>query len=121
MSDYIPDEESAMHAVYAVSSDDDDLMAEGFATVSAGLGEHDLGLERAHPVERAAQQEDTPEDQREARTVLEQIARVIDLRGLMKPPTFNSKQNDWVDYKFRMEAIFGVMGLGRAMREAVTA
>ena len=38
-------------------------------------------------------------------------SKLIDLRGVGRPPTFSGKEEDWADFKFRMESAGSLLGL----------
>ena len=120
MSDYVKDDMEVVRVCMIepdIPSDEDlndDPMGH-FTSASAAMGEAPLGeaevpLHGAQPVEACGSSDD-------ARRTLDSIARVVDLKSMMKPSTFNSKPSDWPDYKFKMEALFGIMGIPTETRD----
>ena len=49
------------------------------------------------------------------------FSRLVDLKGLAKLPDFDGAHSEWPDWKFRFEALVGLMGLETVMKEARTA
>ena len=50
---------------------------------------------------------------------LEQAARVMDLKKVVQPPSFDSKVEHWADYKFRMMSIFALLDLTDAVNASL--
>jgi hypothetical protein len=71
------------------------------------------------PVTRQAQETEM------ARAFREVAGRMVDMRGVAKPPNFTGLETDWAEWKFRMEAILSLLGLDdlaeAAVREGVDA
>ena len=44
------------------------------------------------------------------------VSRMIDLKGIAKLPEFDGTDAEWPDWKFRFEALIGLMGLSDIMR-----
>ena len=49
------------------------------------------------------------------------FSRLVDLKGLAKLPEFDGTDSTWPDWKFRFEAVIGLMGMESALKEARTA
>ena len=47
----------------------------------------------------------------------EVAARLVDIRGVAKPPIFSGREADWADFKFRLEAIAELLGCEDVMSE----
>jgi len=57
----------------------------------------------------------------EAMQLIDQASKLIDLRGSMKPPTFSGKAEDWMDYRWTLEAMLSLLGdFVPSMRATVT-
>ncbi|CAE8615096.1 unnamed protein product [Polarella glacialis] len=71
------------------------------------------------PVTRQAQETEM------TRAFREVAGRMVDMRGVAKPPNFTGLETDWAEWKFRMEAILSLLGLDdlaeAAVREGVDA
>ncbi|CAE8719240.1 unnamed protein product, partial [Polarella glacialis] len=71
------------------------------------------------PVTRQAQEIEM------TRAFREVAGRMVDMRGVAKPPNFTGLETDWAEWKFRMEAILSLLGLDdlaeAAVREGVDA
>ena len=65
------------------------------------------------PVTRQAQ------DSEMAKAFREVAGRLVDMRGVAKPPNFTGLESDWAEWKFRMEAILSLLGLDDLADEAV--
>ena len=48
------------------------------------------------------------------------FSRLVDLKGLAKLPEFDGTDSTWPDWKFRFEAVIGLMGMESALKEART-
>jgi len=106
-------------AAAAVAGDDDADMAELMGgghvkspTVSDAGGVADAGVTVSVTTESQAA---------EARQLIDQASKLIDLRGSMKPPTFSGKAEDWMDYRWTLEAMLSLLGdFVPSMRATVT-
>ena len=43
-------------------------------------------------------------------------AKLVDLRGVAKPPVFSGKETEWADFRFRLESIAALLGCDRLMK-----
>ena len=46
-------------------------------------------------------------------------ARLVDLRGIARPPTFSGKDEEWPEFRFRMEAIASLLGCEEILVDAL--
>ena len=46
-----------------------------------------------------------------SRRILETASRLIDTCGIMKPPTFSGRTEDWPEYKWRLQAVLGLLDM----------
>ena len=51
-----------------------------------------------------------------AQTFPEMATRMVDLRGLGRPPTFGGKESEWQEFRFKLESLGSLLGLERAMQ-----
>ena len=56
-----------------------------------------------------------PRPQPAAGSFGDMAARLVDLRGVAKPPTFSGKEADWPEFKFRLESVAALLGCDEAM------
>ena len=50
---------------------------------------------------------------------LETAARLVDLKGVARPPTFNGSAAAWPTWKFRMQSVAALLGLRQRMDQAM--
>ena len=53
-------------------------------------------------------------------TFSEQAARLVDLRGVARPPNFSGSCEAWSEFKFRMESMSGLLSLDAGMANCLT-
>eukprot|EP00972_Heterocapsa_arctica_P062745 9254350-Heterocapsa_arctica.AAC.1 len=51
----------------------------------------------------------------------EVAARLVDLRGVARPPSLTGKDAEWPEFRFRMESIASLLGCDAIMAEAIRA
>ena len=51
-----------------------------------------------------------------AQAFSEMATRMVDLRGLGRPPTFGGKESEWQEFRFKLESLGSLLGLGQAMQ-----
>ena len=67
--------------------------------------------------QRLAQEIPVPAD-RAPVSFADVAAKLVDLRGVAKPPVFSGKESDWADFRFRLESIAALLGCDKAMEMA---
>ena len=50
----------------------------------------------------------------------EAAARLVDMRGVARPPTFNGASEAWGEFRFRLESLAGLLSLDVGMKKART-
>ena len=45
----------------------------------------------------------------------EVAAKLVDLRGVGRPPNFSGYENEWSDFKFKMESVCALLGVDVVM------
>ena len=63
---------------------------------------------------------DQPERAERPEALIEAAARLVDLRGVARPPTFSGFTKDWSEFRFRMESVTSLLGLEVLMAKAAT-
>ena len=81
---------------------------------SRGLGEMDVdaGGDLAEHVSSSSTSD-------AGKKFLDQAARVMDLKKVVQPPSFDSKVEHWADYKFRTMSIFALLDLTDAIEASL--
>ena len=52
-------------------------------------------------------------------STVDMAARLVDLKGLSRPPTFDGSFKSWADWKFAFENVGTLMGIENGMNEVV--
>ena len=60
-----------------------------------------------------------PNPQPVPRRTSDQLARLVDLRGLTKPPTFDGEVSHWQEFRYQFESVAVLLGFREAMREVL--
>eukprot|EP00972_Heterocapsa_arctica_P041415 6108098-Heterocapsa_arctica.AAC.1 len=60
-----------------------------------------------------------PRGQVHSKTFEEVAARLVDLRGVARPPSFSGRDTEWAEFKFSMESIATLLGCDGIMAEAI--
>ena len=69
-------------------------------------------MPRDHFVHQAGDVNDQHDQAHELREPFEELAsRLVDLRGIAQPPTFSGMPEDWGEFRFRFEAVAGLLNL----------
>ncbi len=50
--------------------------------------------------------------------LIEAAARLVDLRGVARPPTFSGRTEDWSEFRFRFDSIGSLLGLEPLLEKA---
>ena len=51
----------------------------------------------------------------------ETAGKILDLKGLLRPPTFTGLEKDWSEWKFRVDNVWTILGIDQLMKWCVTA
>ena len=68
-----------------------------------------MSTEQVREQQRLAQEIPVPAD-RAPVSFADVAAKLVDLRGVAKPPVFSGKESDWADFRFRLESIAALLG-----------
>ena len=69
----------------------------------------------------AASLDRPPQPEEHGRGLADQPWRMVDLRGIAKPSPFTGVEKDWSEWRFRFEALLGLLGTRAAADQAAVA
>ena len=49
-------------------------------------------------------------------TFAETAGKILDLKGLLRPPSFTGLEKDWPEWKFRVDNVWMILGIDQLMK-----